>query len=77
MNVIDRFEGDIAVVEIDGRNYDFPKSIFPHDIREGDIFKIQIAIDKEETQAIRKRMEEDLEKIRKMSQENEKRLKNK
>lgn len=36
MIVIDRFEGDCAVLEVDGRRVDFPASALPAGCREGD-----------------------------------------
>lgn len=35
--IIDRFEGDITVVEIDGETQDFPKKIFPKNAESGDV----------------------------------------
>lgn len=52
--VIDRFEGDYAVVELeDGKMKDIKKSLIPDDAKEGDILIINEKginkIDKEET----------------------------
>lgn len=45
--IIDRFEGDYAIVELDiGKVINVPKILFPN-AKEGDVFKIEI--DKEET----------------------------
>ena len=38
--IIDRFEGDLVVVEIDGETKDFPKSIFPIEAKQGDVVLI-------------------------------------
>ncbi|WP_236636187.1 DUF3006 domain-containing protein [Pradoshia eiseniae] len=35
--IIDRFEGDITVVGIDGETQDFPKKIFPKHAESGDV----------------------------------------
>ena len=34
--MIDRFEGDIAVIEIDGVTRDFPKACLPRNVKAGD-----------------------------------------
>jgi hypothetical protein len=48
--VIDRFEGDFAVVELPDRNMiDVPKALFPDEAVEGEI--IEIRIDREETKS--------------------------
>lgn len=45
--IVDRFEGDYAIVELDiGKVINVPKILFPN-AKEGDVFKIEI--DKEET----------------------------
>jgi hypothetical protein len=59
--IIDRFEGDIAVVEIDGKTKDFPKSIFPKEAEVGDVIIIdgdKITVDKKATDKLRKEIEE-------------------
>ena len=45
--IVDRFEGDYVIVELDiGKVINVPKILFPN-AKEGDVFKIEI--DKEET----------------------------
>ena len=45
--IVDRFEGDYAIVELDiGKVINVPKILFPN-AKEGDVFKIEI--DNEET----------------------------
>jgi hypothetical protein len=59
--IIDRFEGDIAVVEIDGKTKDFPKSIFPKEAEVGDVIIIdgdKITVDKIATEKLRKEIED-------------------
>jgi len=63
--IIDRFEGDFAVVElIDKTTAVIPNKVLPSDSKEGDVIKIEI--DREETKerkaAIDKLMEEVWEK---------------
>ncbi|MGG3278774.1 DUF3006 domain-containing protein [Paenibacillus solani] len=51
--VIDRFENDIAVVEVeDGHTLDYPKHLLPIDAEVGDVVNIdgnRFTVDKEET----------------------------
>ncbi|MBY6272488.1 MAG: DUF3006 domain-containing protein [Bacillaceae bacterium] len=56
--IIDHFEGEFAVVEIDGKTKDFPKFIFPKDAEAGDVVIIEVAVDKKETEKLRKEIEE-------------------
>jgi hydrogenase maturation factor len=63
--IIDRFEGDIAVIEIDGVTRDLPRADLPHDVRVGDVLLFvngEIQLDQEETnqrkQKIQKLMDE-------------------
>lgn len=65
MLIIDRFEGDFAVVEADGKWLDIPKSLLPPDAARGDILKpcsgrytIDKALTKARREEIQKRMEE-------------------
>jgi hypothetical protein len=47
MLVIDRFEGDIAVIEYDkGNFFDLPRFLIPDTASEGDVISIEIKIDK-------------------------------
>ncbi|GHH99763.1 DUF3006 domain-containing protein [Neobacillus kokaensis] len=59
--IIDRFEGKIAVVEIDGNTKRFPKSIFPRNAAVGDVVKIsdnKVKVLKEETEKLRREVED-------------------
>lgn len=56
--IIDRFEEDWAVLEYDDETYNFPRALLPDNAKEGDVLKISLEIDQEETEkrkeAIRK-----------------------
>ncbi len=55
--IIDRFEEDMAVVELeDGEMVDIPRQVLPRDAEEGDVLVIFIDID--ETEARRRRIED-------------------
>ena len=59
--IIDRFEGKYAVVEIEGKTRDFPKSIFPKSAAVGDVVEIdgeKVKILKDETEKLRQEIEE-------------------
>ncbi|WP_047153676.1 DUF3006 domain-containing protein [Aneurinibacillus tyrosinisolvens] len=55
--IVDRFEGEIVVVEIEGKTHDFPKSLFPSEVKPGDIVVMDgkhISIDKKEMEERKK-----------------------
>jgi hypothetical protein len=56
--IIDRFEGAIVVVEINGKTQDFPKSIFPKEAEVGDVVIIEVMVDKKATEKLRREIEE-------------------
>lgn len=59
--IIDRFEGDFVVVEIDGKTNDFPKRIFPKSVKPGDVVEIsgeKVTVLKDQTEKLRKEIEE-------------------
>ena len=64
--IIDRFEGDIAVVEIDGENVDMPKASMPKGAKAGDALVMdgdKITIDVEATKALRKEIEQLMDEL--------------
>lgn len=64
--IIDRFEGEIAVVEVDGIMKDFPRDLFPEEASAGDVVKItenQIVVLKDETEKLRKEVEELMDEV--------------
>ncbi|GAW94350.1 DUF3006 domain-containing protein [Calderihabitans maritimus] len=63
MLVIDRFEGDMAVIEYNGKTFDLPRSLLPEEAKEGDVLKISIEIDKEETEKRRKKIEKLMDEL--------------
>lgn len=56
--IIDRFEEDWAVLEYDDETYNVPRALLPDNAKEGDVLRISLEIDQEETEkrreAIRK-----------------------
>ncbi|MEQ6360494.1 DUF3006 domain-containing protein [Thermoanaerobacter thermohydrosulfuricus] len=57
--IIDRFEGNWAVIEYGSRTFNFPKELLPKEAKEGDVLKFDVIIDMEETEK-RKKAAEDL-----------------
>ncbi|WP_336788467.1 DUF3006 domain-containing protein [Paenibacillus sp. MMO-177] len=59
--VIDRFEGDLAVIEVDGDTIDVAKTLLPKKARVGDAIVIEddgtFRIDKEATKKLRKEID--------------------
>lgn len=59
--IIDRFEGDLVVVEIDGETKDFPKKLFPPEAVAGDVVEFEgdkFTVAKAETDKLRKEIED-------------------
>lgn len=56
MMIIDRFEGDMAVIEYNGYTFDIPKVLLPHKAQEGDVIKI--VVDEEATQEKKKEIDD-------------------
>lgn len=56
MLVIDRFEGDQAVIEHDGHTFTLPRSLLPKEAKEGDVLRIGIEIDRTATDDRQKRV---------------------
>ena len=43
--IVDRFEGDHAIVEFEGTTFSLPRSLLPEETREGNILRLSIEID--------------------------------
>ncbi|MEK3796971.1 DUF3006 domain-containing protein [Peribacillus sp. FSL H8-0477] len=65
--IVDRFEGTIAVVEIDGKEMqNFPKKSLPKGVKVGDMLLIDgnnITISKEGTEKLRKEIEDLMDEL--------------
>ncbi|HOL55499.1 MAG: DUF3006 domain-containing protein [Dictyoglomi bacterium] len=61
--IIDRFEGDIAIL-VNDITLNLPRSILPEEAREGDVISIEIKIDREETERLRKEVEDKLKSLK-------------
>jgi hypothetical protein len=61
MLIIDRFEGDFAVVETDKGMINIPKADMPNGAKEGDV--LSIAINSDETASRKKRIEDKMNRL--------------
>ncbi|EOO71741.1 MULTISPECIES: DUF3006 domain-containing protein [Bacillus cereus group] len=64
--IIDRFEGDLAVIEINSITIDVPKSKLPSTVKEGDVLIIEndtYTIDKNETEKRRREIQSLMDKL--------------
>lgn len=65
--IVDRFEGNIAVVEIDGKDMkDFPKKALPKGVKVGDMLIFDgdnIMISKEGTEKLRKEIKDLMDEL--------------
>ncbi|MTI85311.1 MAG: DUF3006 domain-containing protein [Firmicutes bacterium] len=56
MLVIDRFEGEWAIVEYNKSTFNIPKTLLPEEAKEGDVLKVTIEIDKQATKKSNKKI---------------------
>jgi len=61
MLVVDRFEGDFAVIETDKGTVDIPRYELPVDAKEGDT--IRIVVNKDDTEARKKLIDEKMNRL--------------
>lgn len=59
--VVDRFEGNLVVLEFAGFTCNVPRAAFPKDLKEGDV--VRIAIDHQATEARRRRLRKALDRL--------------
>jgi hypothetical protein len=57
MIIIDRFEGEIVVVEYKEKFYDIPRAWLPEGTKEGDVVVVTLVVDEEATVRRRGEME--------------------
>lgn len=58
MLIVDRFEGDQVVIEYERTTFNFPRSLLPPDVKEGDVITISISVDQTITKERRQKAEE-------------------
>ncbi|MBC7341775.1 MAG: DUF3006 domain-containing protein [Clostridia bacterium] len=47
--IVDRFEGDWAVIEYGRRRFNFPRELLPPGAKEGDVLRFSVSVDPEAT----------------------------
>ena len=63
MSIIDRFEGDLAVIEFEGKTFTLPRALLPKEAKEGDVLKMTIEVDHSATADRRRRIAEKEDKL--------------
>lgn len=63
MLVVDRFEGEWAVLEWEGRTFTVPRGLLPEGVREGDCLRWTVEVDRAATAARRDRVRALLEEL--------------
>ncbi|AGL00829.1 DUF3006 domain-containing protein [Desulfoscipio gibsoniae] len=58
MLVIDRFEGEYALIEYRRRIFHIPKMLVPKGVKPGDVINIQIKVDQEATERRKKSIDQ-------------------
>lgn len=63
---IDRFEDEVAVLVVDGREVTRPRATLPKDAREGDVINLEtLTVDTEATETLRREVREARERAMK------------
>ena len=58
MLIVDRFEGDWAVIEYKGTTFNLPRSFLPTEVKEGDVIIISISVDRTTTKERRQKTDD-------------------
>lgn len=61
--IVDRFEGEWAVLEWEGRTFPVPRNLLPEGAREGDCLRWTLEVDPAATTARRRRVKALLEQL--------------
>jgi hypothetical protein len=59
--IVDRYEGNLVVVEVNGQTKDYPRAMFPKELEVGDVVRFEgnrAFIEKDETAKLRKEIED-------------------
>ncbi|NLT95248.1 MAG: DUF3006 domain-containing protein [Clostridia bacterium] len=57
MFIIDRFEGDWAVIEYQNKTFNIPRELLPGGSQEGDVLTVEISLNKKATEERRDRIQ--------------------
>ncbi len=61
--IIDRFEGNWAVIEYERETFNIPRSLLPRSAKEGDVIRISISVDNKATSGRRNRVEKLMDEL--------------
>jgi hypothetical protein len=64
--VIDRFEGEVAIIEINGKTMEFPRESLPNDFKVGDAIIIEngvVRLDRSETANRKKEIQQLMDEL--------------
>jgi hypothetical protein len=64
--VIDRFEGEVAIIEINGKTMEFPRESLPNDVKVGDAIIIEngvVRLDRSETANRKKEIQQLMDEL--------------
>lgn len=61
--IIDRFEGDWAVIEYKQRTFNLPKLLLPPEAREGDVINLHITIDSAKTAKLKANIQQQMNNL--------------
>jgi hypothetical protein len=57
MLILDRFEGEWAVIEFNNTTFNIPIKLIPKEAKEGDVLMLECSINKKETENRRKKVQ--------------------
>lgn len=63
MLIVDRFEGDWAVLEWEGQAFSVPRALVPGDAREGDCLTWRLQVDRQNSAERRRRVRSLLDRL--------------
>ena len=63
MYIVDRLEGDWAVVEGEKQTFNLPRKLLPGEVREGDVIRITVEIDHEATRSRERKVKQLMEEV--------------
>ena len=63
MYIIDRLEGDWAVIENEGKTFNLPRKLLPEGAGEGDAIKITVEIDRQATRSRVQKVKQLIEEV--------------
>ena len=69
--MIDRFEGDLAVLLVgeEGTAVNVPRSDLPGDVRQGDVLRLEVVVDRESTEGARENIQEKIERLKRRGED--------